>query len=538
MSWVAASFGVLALALASGFAWYERSHPSARTLALVATLAALAVVGRIAFAPFPNVKPTTDIVLLAGYVLGGAPGFMVGAVSALASNLFFGQGPWTPWQMGAWGFCGLLGAGLALLGRRRLRRVPLALWCGAAGLAFGAIMDFSTWVTFTGQHTFDQYLVISGVSLSFNLAHAVGNVVFCLVFGPALVRALERYRERLEVRWVPLPAGGQPLAVALLALVAVAGGLAAAAPTPARADVRSSAVRYLGAAQNADGGFGGTQGEASSPLYSAWAAMGLAAAGARCDAGLVQVLRKDARRVRATGDVERTLLGLRACRASDAGLGRKLASRQERDGSFDGLVNATAFAVFSLRAVGRSARDRRVQRAGSWIAGEQNRDGGFNFGGRGGPSGIDDTAAALQGLRSAGRSRKDKRVRRAASFLVRHQNRDGGFALAPGAGSNSQSTAWAVQGLLAAGRDLAKVRRRGSRTPLAYLATLGAPDGTIRYSRTSAQTPVWTTAQALTALARAPFPILGRAGRPRSAAAPGGRLIVARDAARMAIQTF
>ena len=113
VSWVLASFLLLGCALAIGFAWYERSHPSARVLALVATLAALAALGRIAFAPIPNVKPTTDIVLITGYVLGGAPGFVVGAVAALASNLFFGQGPWTPWQMVGWGIAGLIGAGLA-----------------------------------------------------------------------------------------------------------------------------------------------------------------------------------------------------------------------------------------------------------------------------------------------------------------------------------------------------------------------------------------------------------------------------------------
>ena len=96
MSWLAGSFLVLGAALVAGFAWYERSHPSARVLALVATLAALAAIGRIAFAPLPNVKPTTDIVLLSGYALGAAPGFMVGAVAALASNFFFGQGPYTP----------------------------------------------------------------------------------------------------------------------------------------------------------------------------------------------------------------------------------------------------------------------------------------------------------------------------------------------------------------------------------------------------------------------------------------------------------
>ncbi len=74
MSWELASFALLVLALAAGFAWYERTHPSSQVLALVATLAALAALGRIAFAPLPNVKPTTDIVLLAGFALGGAPG--------------------------------------------------------------------------------------------------------------------------------------------------------------------------------------------------------------------------------------------------------------------------------------------------------------------------------------------------------------------------------------------------------------------------------------------------------------------------------
>ena len=72
---------------------------------------------------------------------------------------------------------------------------------------------------------------------------------------------------------------------------------------------------------------------------------------------------------------------------------------------------------------------------------------------------------------------------------------------------NAQSTAWAVQGLLAAGRDPASVRRHGSRSPLAYLQSLTGPDGSVHYSRTSAQTPVWVTAQALIALARRTFPV-------------------------------
>ena len=93
MNWEFAALAILAAALISGFAWYERTHPGSRMLALVATMAGLAAIGRIAFAPIPNVKPTTDIIFIAGFALGGAPGFVVGAVAALASNLLFGQGP-------------------------------------------------------------------------------------------------------------------------------------------------------------------------------------------------------------------------------------------------------------------------------------------------------------------------------------------------------------------------------------------------------------------------------------------------------------
>jgi energy-coupling factor transport system substrate-specific component len=171
----------------------------------VATLAAMAALGRVAFAALPNVKPTTDIVLISGYVLGGAPGFMVGAIAALASNLFFGQGPWTPWQMVAWGGVGLFGAGLGRVFGHELGRVPLAVACGIAGLAFGAVMNISSWITFSGEQSTAQLIAYFGSSLPFDIAHATGNVVFCLAFGPALVRALRRFRTRFDIIWLPQP---------------------------------------------------------------------------------------------------------------------------------------------------------------------------------------------------------------------------------------------------------------------------------------------------------------------------------------------
>src|SRR5688572_27673414 len=169
---------VLGLALVAGFAWYERAHPSARVLALVATLAALAALGRVAFAPLPNVKPTTDIVLISGIALGGAPGFAVGALAALSSNLFFGQGPWTPWQMAAWGGVGVAGAALGRVAGDRVGRFALAGACALAGLAFGAFMNLSTWVTYFGDHSLAAYGTISGAAAPFDAAHAIGNAAF------------------------------------------------------------------------------------------------------------------------------------------------------------------------------------------------------------------------------------------------------------------------------------------------------------------------------------------------------------------------
>jgi energy-coupling factor transport system substrate-specific component len=526
-----AAFAILGLALAAGFAWYERSHPTARMLALVATLAALAALGRVAFAPLPNVKPTTDIVLLAGYVLGGAPGFAVGAVGALASNLFFGQGPWTPWQMAAWGMVGVGGALLARAAPRPLGRWPLALACGLAGFAFGAVMNVSLWLTYTGERSLAALGVVFAGSFPFDAAHALGNVLFCLAFGPALVAALRRFKTRLEVTWRPLPTELAGLVV--LGVLGAALWSLAAAPA-ARAGAPAASVRWLERAQNADGGFGGAPGQASTPMYTGWAALGLAAVG-RNPADVRRGRRSALDYVRATarggdvGEIERTLLVAGAAGASPRAFGgtdlvAALPRARRADGSFASRVNTTSFAVLALRAAGRSRRDRAVRAAAAWIARQANADGGFNFDSRGGPSGVDDTGAAIQALVAAG-GRGSAVVRRATAFLVARQGRDGGFPLQPGGPSNAQSTAWAIQGLLAAGRDPARVRRGGGRSPVAYLRSLVGPSGAVRYSRASRQTPVWVTAQAITALAGKPFPLarVPRRSRAVGRAAPRPR---------------
>lgn len=523
MTWQLASFTVLAFALATGFWWYERSRPPAKVVALVATLAALAAIGRIAFAPLPNVKPTTDIVLIAGYVLGGAPGFVVGALTALVSNLFFGQGPYTPWQMVSWGLVGVFGALIARLVGRDLGRMPLAAACGAAGLGYGLVMDAHMWVMYSG-HTLAELWVVLGRGLPFNVAHAIGNVVFCLAFGPLLVRTLTRFRERLEVRWVAAaPRAAGP--VAALALTAAA----LAAPAPADAAGQAQ-VRYLRGAQNADGGFGAAPGQSSSPMYTGWVVLGLAAADVapggvrRNGRSPVDYLVATIGRVRETPDLQRSILALVAAGRSPRSVrGRDLVAelvrKRRRDGSFNGLVNQTAFGVLALRAAGRPTADPTVRAAARWLIRQQNPDGGFNFATRGGPSGVDDTAGAVQALVAAGRGRGGA-VAKGAAFIARTQNADGGFPLNPGMASNAQSSAWAIQALVAAGRDPDRQRRNGARSPRAYLRTLTAGSGAVRYSRTSEQTPVWVTAQALTGLAARPLPLRAPAAARAAASVP------------------
>jgi energy-coupling factor transport system substrate-specific component len=496
MSWPLASFAILALALASGFAWYERSKPSSRTVAAVASLAALATLGRIAFAPLPNVKPTTDIVLIAGYTLGGPPGFAVGAVAALASNIVFGQGPWTPWQMLAWGMVGLLGAALGRRGRR-LPRPAMALICAAAGFGYGLILNFSTWVTFTGQHTLAQFLVIEGAAFPFDLAHAIGNFVFFLAFGPVLIRVLSRFRARMDVRWQF--AGSVPAALLAGLIIASAAGHT----TPARADggtAVAAPVRYLAGAQNPDGGFGLARGQPSSQLASAWVVIGLAAAGrkpasvTRDGHSAVGWIGSHLGQIQDAGDTERTILALAAARAPLGGLSARLDSDQRGDGSVSGQVNLTSFAILAWRAAGER---RGVGAGAAWLARQQNHDGGFSFATRGDPSDIDDTAAAVEALVAA--DIHGAPLRRARAYLESQQQHDGGFPLEPGGAANSQSTAWGAQALLALGAPAGRA--------LAYLRARTGPTGAVEYAPGVVQTPVWVTAEALAALAGRPLPI-------------------------------
>lgn len=524
MTWQAASFAILGVVLIGGFAWYERSRPPSQIVALVAALAALAVAGRLALAAVPNVVATTDIVIFSGYALGAAPGFVVGALAGLVSNFWLGQGPWTPWQMAGWGLCGVVGAILAVVTRRRAGRIELTAVCAVAGGLFGALLNFSLMVSYGGEFSLDRWLALEGRGVPFDLAHAIGNLTLAAIAGPAMVRMLIRFRERFEFRWGasesgrPRPglAGAGAALLCLVAILAFSAGAGSA---------RSPAAGWLLAARDRDGGFPATPGGGSSRQMTGWAMLGLEAAGENpLDAGRpspVHYLRRNAADLRAATDLSLAILALRGAGVevrhfAGRNLVAVLAAKRRRNGSYEGWPNATAFGVMALRSAGAGGR---IGPSLAWLRRAQAADGGWGSV-VGSASDPDSTGAVLQALQGSRGSR------RAIRFLRRSQAGSGGWALAVGGPVNSQSTAWAVQGLLAAGIDPATVKRHG-RSGLDYLAARRAGDGHYRYSSSSDQTPVWVTAQVIAAVNRKPFPLApvprARRGKPSSSPTAGSR---------------
>jgi energy-coupling factor transport system substrate-specific component len=185
--------------LAAGVAWLNGVPDSAKELALIATLAAAAAAGRVLFAAIPGVQPITVMTVVAGIALGARSGFAVGAIAAFVSNFFLGQGVWTPWQMLAWGACGVVGG---LLPKALGGRFALAGVCFVVGLGFSLFMDVWEWYAFF-PHTWAALTLQIARGFPFDMAHAVGNVILALAAGPELRRVLERYerRTRVEIAW-------------------------------------------------------------------------------------------------------------------------------------------------------------------------------------------------------------------------------------------------------------------------------------------------------------------------------------------------
>ncbi len=203
LNWSVLSLSTALLGLLVFFLKFESRRPSAGEIALLATMSALAALGRLPFAAIPNVQPTTFLVIITGYVLGPGAGFAVGALAALTSNFFLGQGPWTPWQMVAWGLAGLTSGILAKVQVYHSRFVLLTLtlvW----GYLYGLIMTTWHWLTYIYPLTWQTFVATYIAGFAFDTLHAVGNVIFMYLMGMEMIKILQRFANRLSYNTIDI----------------------------------------------------------------------------------------------------------------------------------------------------------------------------------------------------------------------------------------------------------------------------------------------------------------------------------------------
>lgn len=192
------SFIILACLMLPFFARFEVREIKSREIIILAMLAALAAVGRVPFAGLPSVQPTSFVIIMTGIVFGAESGFIVGAIAAIVSNIFLGQGPWTPWQMYAWGMMGMT-AGLF-----RNFKWMATLWGKSIfgfvwGYLFGWFMNL--WIIVSNISGLSWVFVISVYlsSVKHDLAHALSNVFFLVLFSTSWMRIMKRFKVKYDL---------------------------------------------------------------------------------------------------------------------------------------------------------------------------------------------------------------------------------------------------------------------------------------------------------------------------------------------------
>ena len=184
---LAAAFFAL-MVFISGF---EKKSVGTRRLVITAVMTALCFIGR--FIPF--LKPITALTIITALYLGGESGFLVGAMTAILSNIYFGHGPWTAFQMLAWGLIGLIAGFLSEPLKRN--KLLLLIYGAAAGIAYSFIMDIWTVLWYNNGFDFKLYLSALVTAIPYTLSYMISNVLFLAVlakpFGEKLGRIKIKY---------------------------------------------------------------------------------------------------------------------------------------------------------------------------------------------------------------------------------------------------------------------------------------------------------------------------------------------------------
>ncbi len=189
---------VAALSCVPFFMRFENARYGAREITVISAMTAISVLGRLIFVMLPGFKPVTAIAIVTGAMLGAEAGFINGSLTALISNFFYGQGPWTPFQMLVWGLIGAV-SGWIFKKRAKPNVVGMALLGVPGGVAFSLIMDVWTVISVDGTFTLSRYLVTALAGAPFAVLYAVSNVVFLLLLGRPLRTKLERLKTKYGI---------------------------------------------------------------------------------------------------------------------------------------------------------------------------------------------------------------------------------------------------------------------------------------------------------------------------------------------------
>ncbi|MGE8203803.1 ECF transporter S component [Heyndrickxia sp. NPDC080065] len=178
------------------FLAFEKRKPQPREMMCISVMTGISVAGRFAFAMIPGFKPVTAITAITGFSFGPEAGFLTGAMSAIVSNIFFGQGPWTPFQMFTWGLLGFIAG---LLGKAGISRskIVLVLYGIFSGILFSFCMDIWFVVSIDGLFNWKRYTIAIASAIPFTITYAVSNVIFLLL----LTKPIEEKLMRIKIKY-------------------------------------------------------------------------------------------------------------------------------------------------------------------------------------------------------------------------------------------------------------------------------------------------------------------------------------------------
>ena len=185
------------------FLWsFEKRKPKTREIVTLAVMTALAVVGRLAFFMTPQVKPCAAIIIITGVMLGRQSGFLCGALTAFVSGFFFGQGPWTPWQMIAFGIIGFLSG--ALFSKKNIKYAYNKWIISVYGflatfVIYGFILDTATVFMYTDTPKTETFVATYLSGIGFNLIHAASTFVVLFLISNATIKKLERLKIKYKM---------------------------------------------------------------------------------------------------------------------------------------------------------------------------------------------------------------------------------------------------------------------------------------------------------------------------------------------------